>query len=266
MNSEKTTLVRQTNNYMKFQILKGNRNVGQSRVNKIIASINRVGYITNPIIVNEHMEVIDGQGRLEALKTLQLPVDYIVVPGAGIDECISMNINQERWTMSDYIKSFAERGNENYRTLQKAIDQFAPGIAIRIVISVCSGNLSYADAKAIQEGDFEMGRWDWESVLEYMNKYTPYKRFVGGNWNNVMKVVQWVYDSKKVDRNVMYEQFAKYGRTVIGCVADTTDALESLETVYNYRKRGHVYFKQAYEEDVEARAPRKEFIHRKERK
>ena len=80
MNNEKTTLVRQTNNYMKFQILKGNRNVSQSRVNKIIASINRVGYITNPIIVNEHMEVIDGQGRLEALKTLQLPWTISLFP------------------------------------------------------------------------------------------------------------------------------------------------------------------------------------------
>lgn len=78
-----------------------------------------------------------------------------------------------------------------------------------------------------------------------------------------MKVLQWVYDSKKVDRNVMYEQFTKYGRAVMGPVADTLDALDSLETVYNYRKRGHVYFRQAYDEDVEARAPRKEFIHRR---
>lgn len=263
MNNEKTTLVRQTKDYLKFQILKGNRIVAQSRVNKIIASINRVGYITNPIIVNEHMEVIDGQGRLEALKTLQLPVDYIIVPGAGIDECISMNINQERWIMTDYIKSFAERGDPNYETLQKAIDKFAPGISVQIIVSVCSGNLSYANAKAIQEGDFEMGRWDWENVLEYMSKYTPYKRFIGGNWSNVIKVLQWAYDSKKVDRNIMYEQFSKYGRTVMGGISDTDSALEALETVYNYRKRGHVYFKQAYDEDVIARAPRKEFVHRR---
>ncbi len=266
MNNEKTTLVRQTSDYLKFRILKGNRNVSQSRVNKIIASINRVGYITNPIIINEHMEVIDGQGRLEALKTLQLPVDYIVVPGAGIDECISMNINQERWTVLDYIKSFAERGNGNYQTLQKAIDKYTPGIPLRVVISVCAGNLSYINTKAVQEGDFEMGRWDWDDVLGYMNQYAPYKRLVSGNWDNVMKVLQWVYDSKKVDRNVMYEQFTKYGRVAMGPVADTIDALDSLETVYNYRKRGHVYFRQAYDEDVEARAPRKEFIHRRERK
>ena len=266
MNKEKTTLVRQTSDYLKFRILKGNRNVSSGRVNKIIASINRVGYITNPIIVNEHMEVIDGQGRLEALKTLQLPVDYIVVPGAGIDECISMNINQERWTVSDYIKSFAERGNENYQTLQKAIDKYTPGIPLRVVISVCAGNLSYINTKAVQEGDFEMGRWDWDDVLKYMNQYTPYKRLVSGSWDNVMKVLQWVYDSKKVDRNVMYEQFTKYGRVAMGAIGSTVDALDSLETVYNYRKRGHVYFRQAYDEDVEARAPRKEFIHRRDGK
>ena len=177
-----------------------------------------------------------------------------------------MNINQERWTLTDYIKSFAERGDENYQTLQRAIDKYTPGIPLRVIISVCAGNLSYINAKAIQEGDFEMGRWDWDDVLGYMNQYTPYKRLVGGSWDNVMKVLQWVYDSKKVDRNVMYEQFTKYGRIVMGPVAGTDDALELLETVYNYRKRGHVYFKQAYDEAVLERAPGKGFNHRLERK
>ena len=61
-----------TNKYEIFKQLKGNREVSPKRISKIINSIKEVGYIINPIIVNEKMEVIDGQGRLEALRILKI--------------------------------------------------------------------------------------------------------------------------------------------------------------------------------------------------
>ena len=69
---ENQKVVKSTKNYEMFQKLEGNRPVLERRINKIIASINNVGYITSPIIVNDKYEVIDGQGRLEALKQLKL--------------------------------------------------------------------------------------------------------------------------------------------------------------------------------------------------
>lgn len=96
-------VILQTMDYSKFKKLKGNRNVDPVRVQRIIQSIKKVGYITSPLIVNEDLEVIDGQGRLEALRILGLPVEYIVHENIGIDECISMNINQINWVDRDYI-------------------------------------------------------------------------------------------------------------------------------------------------------------------
>lgn len=81
-----------TNKYEIFKQLKGNREVSPKRISKIINSIKEVGYIINPIIVNEKMEVIDGQGRLEALRILKMPVDYIIQDGIGIKECISIKL------------------------------------------------------------------------------------------------------------------------------------------------------------------------------
>ena len=51
-----------------FKTLKGNREVKENRKQTLIESIDKHGYITNPIIVNERFEVIDGQGRLAACK------------------------------------------------------------------------------------------------------------------------------------------------------------------------------------------------------
>lgn len=119
-----TKEVKRTNNYKLFKQLTGNRDVSPVRIRKIVESINKVGYITSPIIVNEKMEVIDGQGRLKALEVLGLPVEYIEHKGAGIDECLSMNIHQTNWTMRDYIKSYAERGNQSYIFMQQLLDEF----------------------------------------------------------------------------------------------------------------------------------------------
>lgn len=67
---KQTNEIKRTNNYDMFKRLEGNRFVDPKKVNKLKKSINEVGYISNPIIVNEKMEVIDGQHRLEALKEL----------------------------------------------------------------------------------------------------------------------------------------------------------------------------------------------------
>ena len=54
-------------NYDAFAKLPDNRDLSPGRLNKLIASISE-RYILNPIIVNEKMEIIDGQGRLNALR------------------------------------------------------------------------------------------------------------------------------------------------------------------------------------------------------
>ena len=78
--------VYQTRDYSKFMRLEGNREVVSKRVVKITKSIQQNGYILNPIVVNEKMQVIDGQGRLEALKGLKMPIDYVIAEGAGLNE------------------------------------------------------------------------------------------------------------------------------------------------------------------------------------
>ena len=77
-------------NYDIFVKLDDNRDVLSGRLNKLIASISE-RYVLNPIIVNEKFEIIDGQGRYEALKKLNRPIHYIIAPGAASDDCRRMN-------------------------------------------------------------------------------------------------------------------------------------------------------------------------------
>jgi ParB-like chromosome segregation protein Spo0J len=82
--------VYQTYKYDSFVRLEDNRDVFSNRLNKLIASISE-RYICNPIIVNEKREIIDGQGRYEARKSLGLPIHYTIAKGATSDDCRRMN-------------------------------------------------------------------------------------------------------------------------------------------------------------------------------
>ena len=66
--------VYETKNYDMFKKLLGNRDVTQQRIEKIKYSIQNVGYVLNPCVINGKNEVIDGQGRIAALRDLDLPV------------------------------------------------------------------------------------------------------------------------------------------------------------------------------------------------
>ena len=114
-----------TKNYDMFKPLIDNRDVKTRTTKKIIDSIKAVGYVTNPLICNEKMQIIDGQNRLEALKALGMPVDYVIEEGANIKHCRALNINQSNWTTMDWIKSYADGGNVSYRLLLNLINAFS---------------------------------------------------------------------------------------------------------------------------------------------
>ena len=129
-----------TSDYSIFKKMEGNRDAKTK--SKIIESIKTVGYIPIPIAVNENMEVGDGQNRVDALEELNLPVAYVIIPCLRIKEARALNLNQANWKCLDYIKSYAEGGNENYRRFLELIKSFPKyshqelfGIAKRCIVS-----------------------------------------------------------------------------------------------------------------------------------
>lgn len=117
-----------TMDYSLFKKLKGNRTVEQKRLIKIIHSLEKIGLMPSVVIVNEKFEVIDGQGRLESLNALSLPVEFVICEGATIEECTVMNINSTNWSLVDYVYRYAEDkesiNNSSYKKLQKLMESY----------------------------------------------------------------------------------------------------------------------------------------------
>jgi len=253
-----TKELKTTKDYSIFRRLAGNRAVEAKRVRKIVDSIQNVGYITSPIIVNENMEVIDGQGRLEALKKLNLPVDYIVHEGIGIKECVSMNINNTNWKITDYIDSYAEQGNDNYIRIKLLLEEFR--FSLMVTLSAIKGTYGAGLGgssmnERIRQGVFEVTEEEKEQAREklafirQLEEHINYKDLAGSQTMFQIAVIACL-NIGTVDREKLFNKIAVYSSLMppFDCM---NNCMRSLEWLYNRNARkDYVYIYTEYRKMV----------------
>jgi hypothetical protein len=225
-----------TNDYSIFKRLPGNRDIPESRISKIVESIQSIGWVHNPIIVNEKMEVIDGQGRLTALQRLKMPVEYVVAPGVGNKECIYMNMNMVNWKLPDFVKSYAEQGNENYQRLLSLMERYANGNLN--IISTALYRISKAKLRDIKEGTLQLTEEQYKAAiprLEYikplLDKLDPKK--LPGSIIMLMQTLVYYYDYEEVDKERLLYSVEKYIYNASPWV-NNIDCEKEIENAYNY--------------------------------
>ena len=128
----------ETNNLGIFKRLAGNRSISDPWVKDIAKSMEQRGWIGAPILVNNLMETLDGQHRLESAKDTDTPVRYIVIDG-DIQDVQIIN-NTRLWKMPEYINSYIERGNENYIRLYEVMKEFSATYSLALRAANISTN------------------------------------------------------------------------------------------------------------------------------
>ena len=228
-----------TNDYDLFKRLTGNRDIPESRISKIIDSIQKIGWVHNPIVVNEEMEVIDGQGRLTALKRLKMPVEYIIAPGASTKECVYMNMNMVNWKLPDFIKSYAEQGNENYQRLLTLMEKYANGNLD--IISTAVYRVSRSKHRDIKEGILQLTEEQYEKAIERLEFITPLlntidEKKLPGSFITLLQTAIYYYDYPEVDKKRLAYSIEKYIYNSIPWVSNN-DCEKEVENVYNYNMK-----------------------------
>lgn len=228
----------ETTNYSDFKTMVGNRAIKDDRVNKIVESINNVGYVLSPILVNENMEVIDGQGRLSALERLKMPVHYMIQRGVGIEECRQMNIHQSNWTNYDYVASYAIRGDENYRRLQSLLDTYDV-IPVHVVVASATNKIGVATARVttklragkleISENDYERARWE----LDYAKQMQQVAKIIGGNKEPFFKAVIYAYKNLTSEGRNTMERVIRQHAYDFPSLTRPVDYLKRFDSYYN---------------------------------
>lgn len=224
-----------TMDYSAFKRLEGNRAVLNNRKSKVRKSIEQNGYIQSPLCVNDHMEIIDGQARFEVLKEKDMPIEYYIVPGAGIAECVAMNIYGTKWGLMDYINSYAEQGNENYIRFKNLLTVFN-GCNLGAVHFATKG--TDKSNTAIMAGSFVVTEEEEKRASELLPKYIrflPVLKKIKGKRNNADKALLFILGCENVDAAKLLKKLTE---SEIPSIGTTSEALATFSEIYNYCSRG----------------------------
>ena len=239
-----------TSDYSIFKRLEGNRPVLARRVSKIASSISKNGYVFNPIVVNEAMQIIDGQGRFEALKQAGLPIDFVVSEGAGLDECVALNMYATPWTLRDYIDSYHEMGNQSYLLLKFLLDQYKD-LPLNVVLQFVSGTPAIPNEK-IKSGTLALTDDMVETAKENLN----FVKLVQKNVESVRGGSRYLYYAIGFARMCGADEVRLLSciqRSVLQPAPNIRYALDEISDLYNWNLKDpsrRMYFYPKYEETL----------------
>lgn len=147
--------IKSTQDYNLFKKVFGNRELSQSHVKRLSEAFaeNKTLAQYSFITVNEKMEVIDGQHRLEALKQLGQKVYYMVVPGLTLKDVQKLNSGGKQWRPLDFAKSFRVLGYESYRLYLEFKAKYKYNHDVLLKYMSLDQNIS---TQAFKEGKFKV--------------------------------------------------------------------------------------------------------------
>ena len=240
--------VKSTKNLDQFIIADWNRAIKPQRVAGIKKSIQRYGYIPNPIIVNEKKEVIDGQGRLIACKELGLPIYYMQIKGIGGQECIAMNCYQKQWTGRDYVEFYATLKNSNYVRLKKLFDTYK--LREKIIMYCADTSSGGLLTEKIKEGKFVLTSEGYNEAVKILNFIAPLYPLIAKVHGRITEFIQTLvllYKYNKIEPTRMKEQLKKYDMSAVNTTG-LDSACDELERIYNKgkNKANRVYFRDEF--------------------
>lgn len=237
-------IINTTYDYAKFKNLKGNRNLNQLHLKRLKESI-KSKLLFTLLIVNERMEIIDGQHRFYVLKELGLPIHYVVVYGYGVKEVQILNANMSNWNKNDYLDGFVKAGMEDYIKFKEFKDYFKD-LNFGICIKILSGNLEKkkrVDGVLISTKDFNNGNFkinDLQKGYRIANMITDFKSvFPKYADTSFCLTLLSIFEHKNYDHKKMLHKLTLQPSALIQCKTQEQYKIK-LEEIFNYKSLSKV--------------------------
>jgi hypothetical protein len=166
------TQIQSTMNYDLFQFLDGNRKINPNHVFMLKSDPTFAEQFEyHPIIVNEKMQVIDGQHRLEAARSLEIPVYYVVQKGASHSTVKNINVNQKAWRAEDYL-TFYSFDNKEFAFVNEMKNLFVINLDFIIATIAAFENTSRSTIAAqFKRGAIKIK--NKQQLKDYLQSLTP---------------------------------------------------------------------------------------------
>ena len=239
--SKQITQVKYEKNYTKFTLFDNNRDINETHVEELIASMRKSGQLM-PVVVTPDKEVIDGQHRLKACEKLGIPVSYVVNVGGNSKQIAVMNNTQKGWKNRDFLKHFSHNSHSNsseYKKIEKFFEEyklpFTVGIALLSDYSVGFNAASdRGPMPSFRDGSFKINDLDKAKLIA--SRLIKLKSFVP----NLVKIVKFSVAFVKIsqlenfDLKTCYAQIEKNSNKFDKCL-NQEDWNEAMVAAYNYK-------------------------------
>lgn len=157
----------------KIEFVEGNRDVAENHKEKMKSLIEDYGFADTIKVMKQGRRyyALEGQHRLRALTELgakQVPCSVIDwLDAEDFDEVqnfiISMNAHNKQWNLYDYVKSYSDKGIEEYKHLRHQMITYSKTISNGVVATIYDGALR--GHKSLKEGNLKFVNRDFSDHL-----------------------------------------------------------------------------------------------------
>jgi len=234
---------RTTKDYKSFKSLKGNRTVKESHVKKLEVSLNRknLNHLL-PIIVNEKMEIIDGQHRKNALQNLWEKITYVMWHGLWLKDVEMLNSTSKNRALADYLEAFCELEMPEYLAVKDFLIEY--WISISVVINLLAGKAwDWVDDSRAATMWFKNWTYKITNLLEAEYVCSSCKKMSELNkkamwWKFVVALYQCM--KKWMDMELFIKKFNLNSLRLVKAVK-ITDYISIVEKIYNWNNQNKFY-------------------------
>lgn len=236
-----------TKNYNKLKLMAGNRKINENNLKSLVKNMSHKYYgKANPIIVNEKMEIIDGQHRYNACKILGLPVYFMVRKDKNINDVIILNNSGKSWSNKDYtnanINSVSNPSNhKTYERIKEIMDYYK--ITESTLINILN-ILKEVNIKKIRDsykaGTIEITDKEFEYIetflidLDDLSDFKKYKSIM------FVRAFLSLYRTEGYNHNIMKNKIKFYSKSFKDIIHSAeNDYCEMLCDLYNTNNKSY---------------------------
>lgn len=235
--SEDELKIHYTKDYDKFKILKSNRKVDPPHVIALKKSMSDQNLSSDlPIIVNENMEILDGQHRFKANMELGLPIFYKISRIFDEKFVAIINSTSKPWKTEDYLHYYIQHGNEEYKNLAVFYEYY--NIALTSAIGLLTGGTTQPGSTTMDDfrhGDFKITHPTHAiRVINMIDSFAPF--FPDYSHKTFMNAVSRLAFMKDYNHEHMLQKLETRSSRMLK-QADVDGYIKQLNDLYNHNVR-----------------------------
>lgn len=190
-----------TKNYEQFKRIDGNRPLNKTKYSKLLESIKEVQLVI-PIIVNENMEIVDGQHRFNCCVELNKDVYYIVNEGYKIEGVKRANLVSSNWNTLDYLNLHIIDGNTNYNEFADLLEYSRLNIGDLVKIFAVASNVTLDSMRyTFENGELTLN--EIEKVKGFLVALKDFETYKGSTKKSFIAAFVSLYFDNRYDHSKM---------------------------------------------------------------